>query len=389
MTTRSNGGGIRQVVDAHVWWITAAALAALVIVGLLAAQEHIIVLAAAAAIVVSSNFGLTWFSSHRAGSMQSRSVATLVEHHGRLDDAIDGQLRQAIGETESAAMSLIQQVRKLNDSAGTVVAYLDHSSLQAGDMEQEISGSVDFIVRIAKFVQELPERIRGDLEMIQEAGKELGESGLSGLVVTIKEISRQTELLALNAAIEAARAGPAGRGFAVVAAEVRNLSKRSAEAAAMIDAKLSKAQLTAQSGLKFSFLDESAQQMSEVAKVVDSIRSLQEGYEDMRQYYKTLFSVVTQHNTSLAAEIAEMLGKIQFQDVVRQRIERVVSAASRRNALFLEFSRALATSDTRLADIPQEMQLLVEDYLAEKERHGAIGADGASLADGLPKIELF
>lgn len=356
---------------------------------------HILpVLGMGALIMIVSNTYLVRMASRRAAVLrgQLRAVeeswirsgeqaAFLMDNHLCLDEAIGGQLGEVAAETEQAGMMLIMEVRKLSDSANTLVSYLDNSNMNASKLGDEIGNGVTFIAQIASFIQGLPDRIHKDMEVIREAGTQI--DALADLLDAIKGISDQTNLLALNASIEAARAGDAGRGFAVVADEVRKLSDRSAKAAIMIEKGLSAAQRTMQNGLKFKFLDES---MSNVANVIESIRTLQDSYEDMRQYYKTLFSVVAQHNTSLAAEIAEILGQIQFQDVVRQRIERIAATAVKRNNVFLEFSRALAVPNAGLEEIPEKMRSLMEEYLAEEARHGA-GGQGSN--DGLPKLELF
>ncbi|MDP4030420.1 MAG: methyl-accepting chemotaxis protein [Gallionella sp.] len=309
----------------------------------------------------------------------------LMENHLRLDEAIGEQLKVVVSDTEASAMSLILEVRKLNDAAAALLNYLGNSKLSAHDMEKEIEGSVASIIQISSFVQELPDMIREDVNTVQSAAiKEI--DGLVGFINLIKDISQQTNLLALNAAIEAARAGDAGLGFAVVAAEVRKLSDRSAQAAIMIEKGLLGAQRTMQEGLKLGPMDK---QIAEAGEIVDSIRKLQENYDDIRQYYKTLFIVVTEHNTNLATDIAEMLGHIQYQDVVRQRIERIASAMAQRNDLLMELPRRLGAPQTDLTELPAQMQGMLDEYRANEERHAPAAAGAAGQTDGLPKMELF
>ncbi len=323
--------------------------------------------------------------SSRLNESMAHQTNQLMQHHLRLDEAMDGQLKVVISDTESSAMSLIEQVRRLHDTAGALLGYLGNSDQSAQDMEKEIEGSVASITQIARFVQELPGLIRDNIDVVQKATiKEF--SGLRSFIAVIKEISLQSNLLALNAAIEAAHAGDAGRGFAVVANEVRNLSKRSAEAAAMIEKGLVDAQRTMLEGLKQTPLE---RQIADADAMVGSIRTLQANYEDIRQYYKSMFVAVTEHNRKLASDIAEILGQIQYQDVVRQRIERVGSAVAQRNEVLGELPRRLADRQANLAELPGEMRGVLADYLTNEELHAAAIPQTTGQADGPPKFELF
>ena len=152
----------------------------------------------------------------------------------------------------------------------------------------------------------------------------------------------------------------------MVAVEVRKLSERSSQAATMIEKGLLGAKHTMLEGLKLSPMEK---QIADAGKIVGSIRELQKNYDDIRQYYKTLFIVVTEHNTNLATEIAEMLGHIQYQDVVRQRIERVASAMMRRNDLLKEMLGRPGEPQADLTNLPGQMQVVLNEYLANEARH--------------------
>ncbi len=333
---------------------------------------------------------LVWLKSAidegvRLNESLAHQTNQLLQNHLRLDEAMDEQLKVVISDTESSAMNLIAQMRGLHGTADALLRHLGNSDLSAYDMEKEIDGSVASMAQINTFVQDLPDMIREDIDIVQKAAvKEI--DGLGHFIAVIKEISLQSNLLALNAAIEAAHAGESGRGFAVVANEVRKLSQRSAEAAAMIEKGLIDAKRTMREGANLNLIDK---QTGDASAMVGSIRQLQDNYERMRQYYKSLFVAVTEQNSKLASEIAEILSQIQYQDVVRQRIERVESAVAQRNNVLGDLPRRLANPQSNLAELPEDMREVLDEYLANEQRHAPAPTIANERADDLPKFQLF
>jgi methyl-accepting chemotaxis protein len=310
-------------------------------------------------------------------------AAPAFAQHLAFDAALDSSLAQVASDTELSALSIIASVRGLHDTAGRLVAYLDGSSLKAGDLEREIGDSVGCAVEVGHFIDALPARMESDLRHVQVVVDEIKQ--LDGLVEAVQAIGMQSHLLAINASIEASHAGVRGAAFRIVAEEMRTLAANSGVVAGRITQGLGRARHAVESGMAASIAD-GGRQLRDVSLAAASIRHLLDNFNAMHQHQSARLAVVAQHNEDLLRDISEVLGQIQYQDVVRQAIERIRGVVDRRNACL---AQALAAQEEGgLAQLAAPLAALRAAFLDEEARHGNAARVGAD-AGGELKIELF
>ncbi|OGV68989.1 MAG: hypothetical protein A3K19_31060 [Lentisphaerae bacterium RIFOXYB12_FULL_65_16] len=255
------------------------------------------------------------------------------------------QVSSASGQVSSASQSLAQGASEQASSLEETSASLEQVASMT-KQNAEHANQADVLMRETKATVdsglESMRRMTGAIEKVKDSAHETAK-----IIRTIDEIAFQTNLLALNAAVEAARAGEAGKGFAVVAEEVRNLARRSADAAKNTADLIEGSQRNAEASVSVT---------QEVAK---SLAAIQED----------AVKVATLVARIAAASKEQTLGIAQVNTAVSE-MDRVVQ----QNAASAEES---ASASEELSGQAQELNAMVGEMRAIVE--GGSGGDGVTL----------
>jgi len=287
--------------------------------------------------------------------------------------------RQVAAGGQHTAQGAVDQAANLQEVTATLAQLVGMTGRNA-DSAREANREAGEACREAAIGSEAMSRLAMTVGRIKTAADESVK-----IVRSIDEIAFQTNLLALNAAVEAARAGDAGRGFAVVAEEVRNLARRSAEAASTSTALIEESRVIAADGVQAS--EEAAavlrriaggvERVSHLVRQVDSASSEQS--HDLVQINETIVRMdrVVQNNAAGAEESAaasqELAGQAaQLLDLVAE-LERLLTgresppavrrAVRRRAAARGPAPAPAAPRPARNADRERAAALDDDDYL--------------------------
>ncbi len=240
-------------------------------------------------------------------------------------DLVREETASIIGDTENNAVNLMQDLQKVEaglegllgfiaatDSNDRVVQIIDRT-------ENQLQRSHDLITEFSRERLEDAARVKQAMEAISSV-----VAGLGSAVQAVRIVARQTRMLALNATIEAVRAGEAGRGFAIVAAEVKKLSQQSDHAAVEIGDGISKLEHAVQASLTAVVGERIAKEEAGFDVISQAVTELTENLQKLITHQRDTLTKVQYENERLSDPIMQMIGSIQFQDVVKRRLEALV-----------------------------------------------------------------
>ncbi len=220
------------------------------------------------------------------------------------------QVTSAAGQVSSASQSLAQGASEQASSLEETAASLEEMS----SMTQQNADTAGQANTLAGLQTGLAGGgVESMLKMTEAIARIKASADETARIVrTIDEIAFQTNLLALNAAVEAARAGEAGKGFAVVAEEVRNLARRSSEAAKSTTELIASAQKNAEAGVSVtgevagnleSMKLNAGKMASLIAEIASATKEQSQGIGQISQAVAEMDKVV-QQNAANAEESA-------------------------------------------------------------------------------------
>lgn len=310
-------------------------------------------------------------------------VGDIAEHAGKLGI----EICDVSGHVEEVASRVAQQAnvcRSLRESA-SVTMQGNHRIAEAARQVRTVSSQASTAVEQSRQtldasladIHGLVEGVTSIATQIEALREALDH--VSSVSEEISLIARQTHLLAINAAIEAARAGESGKSFAVVAAEVKNLSSKTAQATAQIEATLARLtqqteQLIADGAENTARAHRVKEGSATIGGIVESTGTAITQLNEEAEHIATLTGDIETQCHRLEAQVGDMASGVEHSSAnflqAKDRLARLLSVSE--TLIELTAATGVETPDTRFIEAAQRTAALIGKRFEQALARGEI-----------------
>ncbi|CNK30295.1 putative methyl-accepting chemotaxis protein [Yersinia frederiksenii] len=227
------------------------------------------------------------------------SVRSTAENIRKDASEIDSSNHNLASRTEEQA-SALQQTAASMEEIKTTVSNNAENARQANTLTHQARAAANSGSVVMSDVVNTMDKISQSARKISEINR------------VIDGIANQTNILALNAAVEAARAGEQGRGFSVVATEVRNLAKRSADAAKEIN----------------QLIDESVKNVDDGARLIEDAGKAMQEIVTSVTHVSNIMQEITQASEEQSTGVSQIAMAVNEMDLATQQNATMVEESS-------------------------------------------------------------
>lgn len=282
-----------------------------------------------------------------------------------------------IEKTESTVIELTERIFSIVESSKHLGKMIQDTMAEMTTGEKSIAHDVRLIQHEITEMSSIVTVFQSLLAEHETDSKRIEESvrGISNFTKNITDLAEQTNILAINASIEAARVGMAGRGFSVIAGNVQELSKKSKEIAEQINV----VTMDAREIINHSFQNQNKKINTALGLIQGSRNKLTETIEILSpQVEKARSSIETSNSlsSSLTENLHNITVSLQFQDVVRQVLEHIMSISKELAGGIKGKMTGLSFSDEFTSTpgaLRVKFQELAERYFTVEDEWNAVG----------------
>ena len=306
------------------------------------------------------------------------------------------EIKLAVDFTEKKAMELIEKLQNLYEETKKQTELIQNSVGSSNELmsviERQTKHNIDMLVWITQSMNMYKKNLKDNLQRME--GLMMAVKDLTQLIAKIKYIAEQTNILAINAAIEAARAGEHGRSFAVIADEIRKLANHTGDISKQITEGLSQLFDTVTHEFnQVKALIEDSSYLHKLEEIESSIKEMESLFSNVAFVMTEVIAQVDRQNAAVVEVVTDLMGRVQFQDVVRQKLETLIEqikAISEYNKALL---RWLASPETegKPKEIEELLETFYKSYVMESQRdvhERTVNKVSGGREEAL-KIELF
>lgn len=308
-------------------------------------------------------------------------------------DTLRGQIDGVQQDVADGVMAVVDQVGIVGRLSGGQRERIADSLSGVTTMREAVAVPGTIIARLNAMLAERDRMIATNYEGLEVLAQEFHQ--LRETVDVISQVADKAFFLAVNASVEAHRHGEAGKAFGLIATEMRALATQTAEGARDVGLRINSFADRMQSQISAAKPGRDDAGTREVTRLMGELDAAQAEIAAVSARLGELIAILEAGHGEMVHSLSDILGRLQFQDVMRQRLGQVGDALADLRALAAEVADGVPDRRS-VRDLLEDQQ---RAYVMQSQKvvHAVFGSGGPGAgaaaqeqaAEPVRRIELF